>query len=395
MDNRVYYGQYSLSHWLDLILKKNIILPDYQRFFVWNEQKVKTLVDTLKKKQFVPPITIGAFKNGPDNVNYILDGQQRLTSILLAYLGLYPDQQHFRSTVERLANENDDEVEESEEQLDDILDWDFRKLTEKGRNKDEIQAKIVAGNYKPVNFDIDEAFLKKTFLGFSYLVPQSVDPQLQQRYYSSVFRNINIQGQELFPQESRESLYFLKKDLKDFFSPSFIKDYTVKNFNTVTKTDFVRLLALLFQYAKDGSSDKIARGYKPKMEKYYEEFIYAMVGETPSPLFKEFRSLFRDENYAPRFDILKQTIVALNIPKQANSIIDMDMYFFGLIYFILFRRRVIDVARRDELKAALELKTRSFKADPNHKKAPAALKYLKERMNFSIAIYQGYLNGQA
>jgi len=395
MDNRVYYGQYSLSHWLDLILKQNIILPDYQRFFVWNEQKVKTLVDTFKKKQFVPPITIGAFKNGPDNVNYILDGQQRLTSILLAYLGLYPDQQHFRSTVERLANENDDEVEESEEQLDDILDWDFRKLTEKGRNKDEIQAKIVAGNYKPVNFDIDEAFLKKTFLGFSYLVPQSVDPQVQQRYYSSVFRNINIQGQELFPQESRESLYFLKKDLKDFFSPAFIKDYTVKNFNTVTKTDFVRLLALLFQYAKDGSSDKIARGYKPKMEKYYEEFIYAMVGETPSPLFKEFRSLFRDENYAPRFDILKQTIVALDIPKQANSIIDMDMYFFGLIYLILFRQRVIDVARRDELKAALEVKIRSFKLDPNHRKAPAALKYLKERMNFSIAIYQGYLNGQA
>ncbi len=50
MDNRVYYGEYSLKHWIDLILKENIILPDYQRYFVWNEQKVETLI--TKKKQF-------------------------------------------------------------------------------------------------------------------------------------------------------------------------------------------------------------------------------------------------------------------------------------------------------------------------------------------------------
>lgn len=62
MDNRVYYGQYSLKHWLDLILKKNILLPEYQRYFVWKEEKVKTLIDAFKGKQFVPPITIGAFK---------------------------------------------------------------------------------------------------------------------------------------------------------------------------------------------------------------------------------------------------------------------------------------------------------------------------------------------
>ena len=29
MENRVYYGEYSLKHWLDLILKKNIILPPF------------------------------------------------------------------------------------------------------------------------------------------------------------------------------------------------------------------------------------------------------------------------------------------------------------------------------------------------------------------------------
>ncbi len=38
MDNRVYYGEYSLRHWINLILKNNIVLPEYQRYFVWNEK---------------------------------------------------------------------------------------------------------------------------------------------------------------------------------------------------------------------------------------------------------------------------------------------------------------------------------------------------------------------
>ena len=85
MENRVYYGEYSLKHWIDLILKKNLILPAYQRLFVWNEKKVKTLIDTFQKKQFVPPVTIGAFKIDNTNQNLILDGQQRLSSM---YIGL-------------------------------------------------------------------------------------------------------------------------------------------------------------------------------------------------------------------------------------------------------------------------------------------------------------------
>ena len=57
MENRVYYGEYSLKHWLELMLKKNIVLPEYQRYFVWDENRVKTLIETFKRNQFVPPIT--------------------------------------------------------------------------------------------------------------------------------------------------------------------------------------------------------------------------------------------------------------------------------------------------------------------------------------------------
>ena len=45
MENRVYYGEYSLKHWIELILKQDIVLPPYQRVFVWKEKKVRQLIE--------------------------------------------------------------------------------------------------------------------------------------------------------------------------------------------------------------------------------------------------------------------------------------------------------------------------------------------------------------
>lgn len=35
MENKVYYGEYTLKHWINMMLTGNIVLPDYQRHFVW------------------------------------------------------------------------------------------------------------------------------------------------------------------------------------------------------------------------------------------------------------------------------------------------------------------------------------------------------------------------
>lgn len=392
MDNRVYYGEYSLRHWIDLILKGNIILPDYQRYFVWNEKKVTKLIDTFKNKQFVPPITIGAFKDGNSNQNLILDGQQRLTSILLAYLGLFPDEATYKRTLEKFASENDEPIEEDEDLFDNIYEWTFKALTEKGRNKEVILEKIPEGNYKKIDFGIDENFLKNTFLGFSYLVPQITDEKIQQKYYSSVFRNINIQGQALIAQESRASLYFLDKSLVEFFNPSFIKSFTIRNVSNTSKADFVRFLSLLSQYRKDGNSNKIARGYKPQMEKYYEEYIYSAVGENSSTMFPDFLSVFPNKEFKERFENLNQIIASLEIPKEFTSIIDMDIFLFGLIYSVVFENKTIKAEEKESLKVELAAKIAEFKDDDSHTKTPGALKYLKLRIDSSIDIYKKYEN---
>lgn len=387
MDNRVYYGEYSLSHWIELILKQNIILPDYQRYFVWSENKTKMLIGALKAKRFVPPITIGAFKNADTHQNLILDGQQRLTSILLAYLGLFPDKATYKKAVEKFADENDDLVED-EEQFDNVYEWTFHLLTEKGKTKDAILSRIVDSNYKMINLGVDENFFKKTFLGFSYLVPNTDDEKTQQRYYSSVFRNINVQGEALLPQESRESLYYLDKALAKFFKPDFMNAFEISNSGNGFKLDFVKYLSLLSQFEKDHSEDKVARGYKPIMEKYYEEYIYSVVGESASDLFQDFILLFPNNDYASKFGILKRNIEALQTPKKFNSIIDADVYLFGLIYSSIFKCKSISTEKITELNDRLQEMTTHFKRDSAHTKAPASLKYLRSRIAYSIAIYK-------
>lgn len=391
MKNRVYYGEYSLKHWVDLILKKNIILPEYQRYFVWDEKKVATLIETLKKNEFVPPVTIGAFKDGTTIQNLILDGQQRLTSILLAYLGLFPDLATYKITLEKFANEDDAEGDE-EEQLDNVFEWTFEALTQKGKNKTDILTTVRGGNYKMIDLSIDEDFLKSTFLGFSYLVPNISDPKLQQKYYSSVFRNINIQGQPLIPQESRESLYFRDNTLSDFFNPDFSRNISIKILSQTTKLDFVRYLALLSQYKKDGNPNTLARGYKSRMESYYEEYIYSVVGENDSSKFVDFLSIFPTKEFKPRLNRLGQTIVDLEIPNQFASIIDLDVYFFGLIYSIVFEDKTIDISKKDKLKQELLAKAAQFRTNPSHSKAPGALKYLKSRIESSVEIYESIQN---
>ena len=392
MDNKVYYGEYTLMHWINLILKRNIILPDYQRYFVWNQDKTKELINAFKEKQFIPPVTIGSFKNEEESINLILDGQQRLTSILLAYIGIFPDKKASSQGKQiGFMDENDNLIEE--ESIDNILEWNFNRLLEKGNTKSQIRENLISENYVNIDFGIDEDFLNNNFLGFSYLVPQLDDAKAQQRFYSKVFRNINIQGEVLLPQESRAALYYLDKDLDKYFVPKFVEQILVNN----TKVDFVRYLALLSQYKKDKAADNLAKGFVRKMEKYYEEYIYFTVGEEDSNMFVKYSEVFKDkEEYKNIFKILENTLSKIGLIKKYNSIIDIDIALFGLIYFIVFEKRAIDCDKKNDIISEIEAKIKSIKEPQKnslnlHVKSPAAFKYLRARVKSSIEIYEGYI----
>lgn len=242
MENKVYYGEYSLKHWIDLILKQDIELPPYQRYFVWEDIQVRTLIEAFKEKQFIPSITIGYHKDK----NIIIDEQQRLTSILLSYLGIFPnkDKDAKKNSSDTFADENDDNLDDDENNM---MEWRFDRLTKKGRSKEEILKNIKDDGYNSLKIEeIDEDFWKDNFLGFSYIVPNETSENEAMKFYSTIFKNINIRGTSLTPQESREALYYINKNYKDFFAPDFCNNIKINN----KKIDFVRYLSMLSQYKK-------------------------------------------------------------------------------------------------------------------------------------------------
>lgn len=393
MENRVYYGEYSLKHWLELMLKKNIVLPEYQRYFVWDENRVKTLIETFKRNQFVPPITIGAYTIEDVVQNLIIDGQQRLTSLLLACLEIFPDKTKYSKLIDGFANENDDILEEEDVGYDNVLEWRFSILTEKGCTLEEIRHNIKEGNYKKMEMGLTEDFLKTHYLGFCYLVPDTTPNNSQKKFYSSVFRNINIQGEPLQPVESRQSLYFLDETLRGFFEPDFSKNVLLaaKQHGGVGRMDFVRYMSLLTQYHVTQRYSSVAYGYRFKMEKYYEEYIYSVVGETPSDKFGNFEDMFPHKNYNAEINKLNTYIDQLGLKRIYSSIINMDMFLMGLIYHVVIQKCELNITDVEDYNKRIQLKIDGYKNDKYHSKNPAALKYLKMRMENSINFYRRYL----
>lgn len=389
MKNKVYYGEYSLEHWIKLILKKNIVLPEYQRFYVWNQEKVKTLIESFNKKEFVPPVTIGAYTDDEGQKNLILDGQQRLTSIFLAYLDLFPKKEcrdwapkHY----EPLADTNDD-VENEEDSIYKGLEWNFNRLLMLGSTKAAIKDEVKAEQYDTLKLEIGEDFFKNNYLGFSFIVPsyEAEDSRKEQiKFYSSVFRHINIQGEDLSNLESRRSLYFLNRDLEDFFDPEIFKNIKIKE----KKLDFVRYLALLNDYEEEGRNEnKVAVGKKrqDKLEQFFVDYVYRIVEN-------------RNFEFSKKMSVLESNLDSINdsdksfFTENFQSIIDADVYLFGLIYFSIFKQKKCTVTKLEELKGKIDSQINDFKGQREHKKSPGALKYLRKRLKLSIKLYEEYFN---
>lgn len=395
MKHQVYQGQYTLSHWIDLILSKNIVLPDYQRNFVWSKKQVEEFMASVKKDQFIPPITIGLFKCNGENVNYILDGQQRLTSILLTKFKKYPLNGKNKAQNSNLMDENDDL---NQEDAGSVLKWTFKNLTDIGNTYDEVCKNFGKDQYEEMNSEYSESDYDNHYLNFCYIVPgvkDEKDEKEQQNFYASVFRNINIKGQTLNEIESREALYFLNQPLTPFFKTK-VGEYYVKTATNKNPIDFVRYMAFLSQYHVTHNVEKVAVGYggRTKIEEYYEEYIYETIGEKGEGMFADFNAIFPNGKYEDRIRNLNTLLSNLQFPVKYKTIIAIDTYFFGLLYYRLILNQNIDYKKREEIKKDLDGAIKAFKRSKEHVKSPASLKYLRKRIDKSIKIYSKYATGE-
>ena len=104
--------------------------------------------------------------------------------MLLAYLGIFPDKEKYKARLKALANGDEQPIDDGEDPFDNVLEWTFTMLTDKGKSKSEIVSKIEPGNYRPIDLKVDDEFFENTFLGFSYIVPLA-EGEEQQKFYTN------------------------------------------------------------------------------------------------------------------------------------------------------------------------------------------------------------------
>jgi len=397
MERKIFYGEYTLQHWLDLILKRNIILPAYQRHFVWSKESVEKFLTQLKEGLFVPPVIIGSFKKNASNENIILDGQQRLTSVLLGFLGIYPKFDEFKEEVQPLFRDGEDDA--LDDGVEEIIAWTFNQILDEHHvyiKKADILRHLDMAKYENLKPEalLEEWDLPNINLGFSYIVPSTNDEVAQQRFYSAVFRNINQQGAGLSGQESRKALYYLDSELVPLFEARCYENAKVIQDNAPKGYDFVRSLAFLSQYKHQNSESKIAiKCYRQEqLEQWYEDYINAVVEDRDSRRFGQFSTLIGKANIRPRLQVLSRYVEALTLGRSYASIIDADVFNFGLIYHVILMGKTLKEDEFDNLKSDINAKIEAFKGIDAHKRSPGKVTYLRNRIKDSITIYSNYVS---
>lgn len=389
--NVVYYGEYSLDFWIKMMLSGKISLPPYQRYFVWTEQQSEQLMDAFNDDRFVPPVTIAEFEEDGHKKNYIIDGQQRLTSVLLSYLGMALAPEQFSGADERFANENDDVSDDEEFN---VKEWKYDLLFQNcERDRESIRTKHIGHGYKAIEGGFNEDFFRTKFLGFCYLIPMG--EVSRERYYAKIFKELNMAGTRLTERESREALYYLNSSLKDFLDPDFARMITIQKVtgNAVYRMDFVRYLSFIANYIAVGENAmKVAASYsKTRMSMYYEDYICSVANDEADVKFGKFSKLFPNQCYKARLTELKKCSEMLLQNKQFTSIIELDMFCFGMIYWVLYKGATLDESRVQNVSMAIETLINQFKNDERHKKSPAALKFVRKRIAASITKWKEVL----
>ena len=408
MNTRVYYGEYSLNHWIELVLTQNIILPEYQRSFVWFPKDVKRLVKSFKEHLFVQPVTIAVMpENEQSSSNLILDGQQRITSLILARLGYFPDRDKFEAVYD--IDDGDDEADEAAENAPVPIKWTFKELLSANQRENTIEAikfRMAADDrYVALELgDISDSFYDTTFLGFSYVVQESNNISEIQNSYSQIFRNINYLGKSLSVLESRRSLYFMNSQYQKFFEgwcddgSDVLCDIKLYEKMKLTKIDFVRYLACLSQYSIHENKNEVMKWYSSysSRESFHADYVSYLMGldqESNGNKFDEFNmnNTFPDNCWAQRFETLKAAVtelkpdMGLNDKNAFTSWIDADYWLFGLIYQIVFKGKTL-VDDKEALITSVSREISRKKRDADYAKSPNRLGNLRERMVKSITL---------
>ena len=414
MDNLFvkHYGEYSLRYWIRLLLKSDITLPSFQRLFVWEKEQVESFIHSIKNKQFVPPVIIGNYIEGKKDSNWILDGQQRLCSLLFAYIGMYPKINEFKIDDIGMPDGSDEEDDAGDKEnpisSNYVLDY-IQKLTKNNGindrlaliNKIETDGKFQSKEKEKIKVDDFDAFFDNNYLPFIYIkcidkcdTPDEVNNEKE--YYANLFYNINAKGTSLSVQESRNAiLWFLGEEYNELLNIELKINISGNN----ERKDIVFYLAVVsfvYNHCKvnnvslDDTMLKLLRGCSSKVGKnqFALDYINNINYKNFVHMFGNFNLIFN--NLSETIDRIRDCIKDLKDIKY-NSIAEFEIRFFGVLYWKVFCKYELDVKECDKTIAKqLDILLYSDEKKEDYIRNVNSLRRIKNRVKTSIKFYQNY-----
>jgi len=178
------------------------IIPKYQRKYIWSKQQVENLAISLIRGLPIPPIYV--YRNKQKQLE-ILDGQQRILSLFLYYIGKYI-KNTTKNPIELQKILSDDRLNKSDMTFEELLEAEYglKKVDYELKYMENEKEKIV-----DIGYDKLSKIIKRTvdFATIS-IIEIKVDAENQKnRILYKVFENLNSGGTELKNQELRNGVY--------------------------------------------------------------------------------------------------------------------------------------------------------------------------------------------
>lgn len=414
MDNLFvkHYGEYSLRYWIRLLLKSDITLPSFQRLFVWEKEQVESFIHSIDNKQFVPPVIIGNYIEGKKDSNWILDGQQRLCSLLFAYIGMYPKINEFKINDIGMPDGGDEEDDAGDEERlissNYILDY-IQKLTKNNGindrlaliNKIETDGKFQSKEKGKIMVNDFDGFFDNNYLPFIYIkcinkcdTPDEVNNEKE--YYANLFYNINAKGTSLSVQESRNAiLWFLGKEMRELLGTELKINISGKD---EVKDIVVYLAIISFIYHNykenndtlDNAKTNLLRGYSGKVgrDQFALDFINNINNKNYIYMFGDFSKIFK--NCSDAIKKVRDCINSLNTIKY-NNIAEFEIRFFGMLYWQVFCKNVIDIEKcNEEIERQIDSLIYKQEKKDDYTRNVNTLRRIRDRVKTSIEFYKDH-----
>jgi len=232
-DDEIILFQYSITSYgadypVDGLIKrldnKDIIIPDFQRGYVWNQKQASRFIESLLLGLPVPGIFLS--KEPLTNKLLVIDGQQRLSSLSFFYQGIF------------------------------------------GKTGKEFILKGVQNNFEGHSYrllsDSSRRTLDDSIIHATVVSQDQPTDDNSSIYY--VFERLNTGGTFLQPQEIRSCIYHgeFKNTLNEMIENFAWREiYGLKNKRMREQELILRFLALFFQY----------KNYKKPMKEFLNKFM--------------------------------------------------------------------------------------------------------------------------